>query len=304
MTLHPDTTDPRALRMFKVLPERLLAVHGTTYTYDNLVYRNTTTLVTIACAIHGDFKQTLSNHLSGKGCLKCSGRAQLTTEEFIQAATRVHGDTYTYEDADYINGTTKLVVGCKLHGNFETNPNNFVSKGFGCPECGILKNVLAQTDTTESFIAKAVAVHGDKYDYSLTNYVKAVINVDIVCKIHGVFSQRPQVHTVNGCGCPSCAVGGFASNKPGTLYYLSVNNGQAYKIGITNRTVEERFGSDMQYIEVIQTWHYDNGQEARDRETEILREYKYSQYLGEPLLKSGNTELFTHDILNLHKELT
>lgn len=57
--------------------------------------------------------------------------------------------------------------------------------------------------TTEEFIAKAKAVHGNKYDYSRVVYVDSVTPVSIVCPEHGEFKQRPAVHR-SGRGCPSC----------------------------------------------------------------------------------------------------
>ena len=58
--------------------------------------------------------------------------------------------------------------------------------------------------TTEEFIAKAKAVHGDKYDYSKVEYVKSKEKVTIICLEHGEFLQTPQKHLF-GQGCPICA---------------------------------------------------------------------------------------------------
>lgn len=58
--------------------------------------------------------------------------------------------------------------------------------------------------TTETFIAKARAVHGDTYDYSMVNYVYCKTPVTIKCKVCGnVFQQRPFVH-LQGSGCQKC----------------------------------------------------------------------------------------------------
>ena len=58
--------------------------------------------------------------------------------------------------------------------------------------------------TTEEFIAKAKAVHGDRYDYSKVEYVNNQTPVNIICPLHGVFEQRPNNH-FKGNGCPKCA---------------------------------------------------------------------------------------------------
>ena len=57
--------------------------------------------------------------------------------------------------------------------------------------------------TTEEFIAKAKAVHGDRYDYSKVEYVDYRAIVSIICSKHGEFWQRPDIH-LQGKGCPRC----------------------------------------------------------------------------------------------------
>ena len=58
--------------------------------------------------------------------------------------------------------------------------------------------------TTQDFIEKARKVHGDKYDYSCTEYMGARYNVDIRCKIHGIFTQMATNH-LGGKGCKECS---------------------------------------------------------------------------------------------------
>jgi hypothetical protein len=58
--------------------------------------------------------------------------------------------------------------------------------------------------TTESFTKKAIARHGNRYDYSTVVYKTNKIKVDIGCKRHGVFSQTPTNH-LGGANCPACA---------------------------------------------------------------------------------------------------
>ena len=58
--------------------------------------------------------------------------------------------------------------------------------------------------TTKDIIAKAHEVHGDKYDYSKTEYVNSKTPICIICPEHGEFWQKPYVH-LSGCGCEECA---------------------------------------------------------------------------------------------------
>jgi hypothetical protein len=55
------------------------------------------------------------------------------------------------------------------------------------------------------FIEKARKVHGDRYDYSLVDYKNNKTKVKIICKEHGVFEQRPDMHLHQQQGCPTCA---------------------------------------------------------------------------------------------------
>ena len=59
------------------------------------------------------------------------------------------------------------------------------------------------SDITLKFIEKAKSVHGDKYDYTLTDYINNRTKVCIICPIHGKFEQTPKDH-LKGCGCPLC----------------------------------------------------------------------------------------------------
>ena len=64
---------------------------------------------------------------------------------------------------------------------------------------------MPRTITTEEFIKKAKAVHGDKYDYSLVDYKNCKIKIKIICPIHGVFEQTPDKHLNDKNGCKKCA---------------------------------------------------------------------------------------------------
>ena len=70
---------------------------------------------------------------------------------------------------------------------------------------------------TEEFIRRSRLVHGDKYDYSKTNYVRAKDKVCIICPIHGEFWQLPFAHFYVGGGCKKCAMDALTSNKPKTV---------------------------------------------------------------------------------------
>ena len=55
------------------------------------------------------------------------------------------------------------------------------------------------------FIEKAIAIHGDKYDYSKVEYKNNKTKVCIICPKHGEFMQRPYAH-LGGGECPKCSL--------------------------------------------------------------------------------------------------
>jgi len=59
---------------------------------------------------------------------------------------------------------------------------------------------------TEEFIFRSKILHGNKYDYSLVEYIESKKHVKIICPKHGVFVQTPNLH-LQGGGCFFCKDG-------------------------------------------------------------------------------------------------
>lgn len=57
--------------------------------------------------------------------------------------------------------------------------------------------------TTEEFIIKAKAKHGEKYSYSCSTYINSNTKISILCPFHGEFRQLPTDH-IRGRGCSRC----------------------------------------------------------------------------------------------------
>ena len=59
---------------------------------------------------------------------------------------------------------------------------------------------------TEIFIEKSKLIHGDRYDYSKTEYINKRSKVKIICKEHGEFEQTAYCHYYFKQGCPDCKI--------------------------------------------------------------------------------------------------
>ena len=53
---------------------------------------------------------------------------------------------------------------------------------------------MAAKRTKEDFIGLVIGIHGNKYDYSLVNYINSTTKIKIVCQQHGLFEQAPNKH--------------------------------------------------------------------------------------------------------------
>jgi Zn finger protein HypA/HybF involved in hydrogenase expression len=123
----------------------------------------------------------------------------LTTKEWITKARSVHGNKFDYSKIDYIKSRIKVEIVCKNHGSFIQEANTHLG-GHGCPICS--SNTIP---TTMEWISRAKEVHGDKYNYDGVVYKRSNKKIEIICKKHGMFSQRPNDH-LNGSGCPKCGI--------------------------------------------------------------------------------------------------
>lgn len=275
-------------------------VHGDRYDYSLVDYVNNRTEVTIICPVHNTFLQTPDSHINAKrGCQDCGGSKPHTRDSFIEKAIAMHGDFYDYSAVKYVNNKTSVSIRCPEHGHYPQTPHDHLA-GAGCWRCAGTKPL-----DNGIFIERAIAVHGDRYDYSQVEYTGLFKNVTIICAEHGPFQQSPCNHIRQESGCPDCGEYGFSPSKPSILYYIAIETDDGdtrYKIGVSNYTVQHRFRKpDLRRIRVVKTWRYSEGRQAVKRESEIIRQHAGDRYHGPPILKDGNTEIFTHDILYLDK---
>lgn len=123
----------------QVFIERSTELHNGKYTYEKVVYIDTSSKVEITCPKHGSFWQRARMHLSGQGCWECSrelvgDKNRGTQEEFIEKSKLTHGDKYDYSLVEYKNSLENVSIICKIHGVFSQAPVQHV-RGRGCPKC-------------------------------------------------------------------------------------------------------------------------------------------------------------------------
>ena len=188
--------------------EKAIKIHRDRYDYSKVEYVKNSEKVVILCKIHGVFEQSPHSHLSGSGCKKCGYikngiNFRKTNTDFINKAIKVHGNKYDYSKVEYKNSHTKISILCKEHGQFEQMPYHHLNR-CGCYYCGFVDGANKRKYTLSEMISKFKKIHGNVYDYSTINeYINISTNININCKNHGEFIQKPYKH-LQGSGCPIC----------------------------------------------------------------------------------------------------
>ena len=126
---------------------------------------------------------------------------------------------------------------------------------FGCPHCYLTKQKIKAKEnrkSPEEFEKKFYLIHPDKKLLSV--YVRRVDKVLIECENKHQYWQKADV-TLRGFGCPRCALekkgwnktnfkNACENNKGYGIFYIlkcSNENEEFYKLGITSRSVKERY---------------------------------------------------------------
>jgi len=183
----------------EIFIDKCLLKHKDRYNYSITIYENMRTNVDIICQKHGKYSINPNNHLNGQGCDKCRiDNKKIGIDVLLQRCSLLHNNKYEYSlvSSDYKSVKDKIDIICKEHGTFTTSIKNHLYQKRGCNDCRKLG--------LDNFIEKSNVIHNNKYDYKLVKeYKNNKQKVDIICKYHGVFTQKIDLHLF-GQGCPVC----------------------------------------------------------------------------------------------------
>jgi hypothetical protein len=193
------------------------------------------------------------------------------TQIFIEKARIKHGNRYDYNLVEYINTRKKVKIICSIHGVFEQAPECHLL-GYNCRKCAFVQQREKVCHTTEIFIQRATEKHNNKYDYSLVEYITARKKVKIICPVHGLFEQTPDIHLNSIAGCKQC----------GTLIVVQKQKGA--KRSLKNQTQRKRIYTEKQKL--YNKKHYEKNKEHKKK---IVKEYVE---LNKDFIKQRNSEIF------------
>ena len=166
--------------------EKARKVHGDKYDYSKVVYKGMHTKVCIICPEHGEFWQTLSNHLKGCGCYKC-GRTKkgnyILVQKYIDKCTEKYKGFYDYSQIDINNvnyvSHTKVPIICPEHGMFKQNLYQHLNCVCPCQMCRRGINTKSDNKNKIQTVIQDRIEHGIIYCYTNKNNRKKYIGQTI-----------------------------------------------------------------------------------------------------------------------------
>ena len=176
--------------------------HGDRYDYSKFVYlgrKNDKGIV--LCMKHGEFLTSKQHHLQGSGCPECAGVPRggfkrKSQEQFIKNLKEKYTkfNEYGFSKFIYINNTTKGIVTCPKHGEFEITPKHLLQRQYGCSECSgkrklSLDKIRALTN----------------YEIPNQIYTNNKTPIAAICELHGQWEVRPDNLLHSKTKCPTCA---------------------------------------------------------------------------------------------------
>lgn len=132
----------------------------------------------------------------------------------------VYNDNDMLSYVRYNKESKKIEFMCKKHGLQSKEAYHLFNDRKGCKKCNIERFAENQTSNSEEFIEKAEKLNTNNLDdFSLVNYKKSNVLIDIIChKVgfegneHGLYKITPNSY-LNGRRCPKCKNEGISERQ-------------------------------------------------------------------------------------------
>lgn len=284
MIIDTVVVNKRSIENFKTLETRFNKKHNNKYCYDKAIYKSARDKIIIICPEHGEFLQTVSDHLTKNGCPKCGYNK-------IKQSKQFHTDEQLqYLASLYTSQSTMKKYDIKAYRAIKDRSIEFSKTCF--------------KHMTGIFWTEKRAIAALKNSYVLLDpffNISTPMTVRCVsCDTISTITLKKFNEGFNKCKNCYPSLYGFNENNKAILYYLELHTpyGVLYKIGITNRDVQSRYDiDDLTLCKKVYIKYFTKGEYAKLEEQRLLKTFITHKYVGPPVLKSGNTELFNKDII-------
>ena len=242
------------------------------FSYEKTNYKKIDEEVIINCIKHNynAFSQTPRMHkIKVFGCLLCKDEQRMCkyeerkeqylklykekTKDFEKQLMQINDEKdnlYKCEITNftYIGDRTNITVTCLKHEiKYQQRLTSYLSHKINCTKCKTEKLSIylrgfyeKKMSKIEDFINTFNEIHGDKYDYSNSLFIRdddrRLFIKNISCKKHGLFTQRYEAH-IHGNGCYKCGrdtvIKNMTDNTRMTLEELILRSNKLYDNNFT-----------------------------------------------------------------------
>lgn len=170
------------------------------------LYKSANEKILCNCKICGhEWLATPHNLLHGKGCKKCSDKANAilrnkTHEQFVREMELINPNIDII--GTYIGAKTKVLVKCKIDNcEWYTYPTSLL-QGVGCPECKKYTLSKLNCKSHDQFIKEVRQVNKDIE--IISRYCNCAIKIKCRCKLCKHEWYTLPSSPISGVGCPNC----------------------------------------------------------------------------------------------------
>jgi hypothetical protein len=229
----------KTLEDFKTLSKKK---YPDKFCYEETIYKTCKDKVILKCIKHNHkFEITPDSHLNScletgsGGCSICfSENAKQMfikpKEDFINESKLKYPNQFNYEELNYDGAKININLTCMLHiphYSFETTPDTHLNKATTCGGCMECRKLLLNTKfkkSNEKYIEESKEIHGNTYDYSVTDYINGHTNVRIICRKHGEFLIMAESHIYQKQGCQKCNPHGHSKSQISWLNFIQLKD--------------------------------------------------------------------------------
>lgn len=133
---------------------------------------------------------------------------KINTEEFIKRSKEIFGNRFLYDKTVYEKSSKKLIITCRIHGDFEIRPDNHINNKSICRECSLDARRKRKKITNENLyeeIKKLDLPKNLRYDKNF-KFKRLSDKIDFYCIIHDLnYKVSIDKLIFHNNQCPECA---------------------------------------------------------------------------------------------------
>ena len=183
---------------------------------------------------------------------------RLTQEQFIEKCYQAHSDVYDYSKAVYTEYRTKVIIICKIHGEFQQLPAAHYDLKQGCPVCSRIKNNESNTKRKYTIESLSKRILNPNLEITSTEFKNIHSKISVRCKKHNIKTNVLGTSLINpkmGMFCSLCNEESERKIDNRTYYFNNFITKAKEKHGDMYRYDLVEYVNDKTKVKIICTIH-------------------------------------------------